>query len=100
MKMQSEIVVTGMKASKGEYEGNAYDSTKVFALVDMDTKDGNAMGQATATFVFGTSETYPKYKHLEASLPLRCIAEFEIVTNGTMTKQILVGLKPIDKKGN
>jgi len=98
MKMQSEIVVTGFKASKGTYEGVDYDSTKVYALVDMDGKGGNSIGQSTATFVFGTSETFQGYKHLAQSLPARAIAEFEMVTNGVDVKQVLVGLKFVDKK--
>lgn len=98
MKMQSEIVVTGFKASKGDYEGTAYDNTKVFALVDMDGKGGNSIGQASAVFTFGTSETFEQYKHLKASLPARALAEFEMVTNGRDIKQVLVGLKFVDKK--
>ncbi len=98
MKMQSEITVTGMKASKGDYEGTAYDSTKVYALVEMDTKGDKAMGQATAVFNFGTSDAYEQFRHLKGAMPFRAMADFEIVTNGREVKQVLIGLKPLDTK--
>lgn len=98
MRMQSEIVVTGMKASKGDYEGTAYDSTKVYALVEMDTKGDKAMGQATAVFSFGTSDVFEKFRHLKGSMPFKATADFDIVTNGREVKQILVDLKPVDSK--
>lgn len=98
MKMQSEITVTGMKSSKGDFEGTAYDSTKVYALVDMDSKGDKAMGQATAVFNFGSSEVFEQFRHLKGAMPFRAMAEFDIVSNGRDIKQVLVGLKPIDGK--
>ena len=38
MRFNQTIQVVGMKASKGTLEnGTAYDSTKVYALIDLDT---------------------------------------------------------------
>lgn len=94
MKFQSEVAVVGMKSSKGQMEnGTAYDSTKVYALVDMDTSKGTALGQSAGEFTLGTSDEFNKFKHLP--FPFRAIAEMEIVTNGKTSKTVMHGLKPI-----
>lgn len=94
MKFQSEIVVVGIKSSKGQLEnGTAYDSTKVYALVDMDTSKGNALGQSASEFTLGTSEEYNKYKHLP--FPFKAVADMEIVTNGKTSKTVMHGMRPL-----
>ena len=99
MKLTTKITVTGMKRSKGTLEnGNPYDSTKLYALTDLDDRKGNGMGQATVEYGFGTSDEYEKYKHLAQSFPLECEAEIEIVTNGKTQSTIVTAIKPIDRR--
>jgi hypothetical protein len=94
MKFVSRIHVVGMKSSKGTLEnGNAYDSTKVYALVDLDASKGNAKGMASSEFNLGTSEEFGKYKHLP--FPFEADAEMEIVTSGKVSKTVMHGLKPV-----
>lgn len=94
MKFKSQIRVVGMKASKGSLDdGTAYDSTKVYALVDMDASKGNAVGQSSSEFTLGKSDELEKFKHLP--FPFLAEAEMEIVTNGKTSKTVMLGLVPI-----
>ena len=96
MKFQSNIRVVGMKASKGQLEnGTPYDSTKVYALVDMDGSKGNALGQSSSEFTLGTSDELEKFRKLP--FPFDAVAEMEIVTNGKTSKTVMHGLKPAVK---
>lgn len=96
MKLTTKFTVTGMKRSKGTLEnGNPYDSTKVYALTDLDDRKGNGMGAATVEYSFGTSEEFEKFKHLAGSFPLECEAEIEIVTNGRTQTTIINAIKPM-----
>lgn len=97
MKMDKQLTITGMKASKGEYEGVGFDSTKVYAMTDMDETKGNAKGFATVEYVFNKSDEYEKFKHL--SFPFKADCELDFVTNGKVQKMILVGIKPIPAAG-
>jgi hypothetical protein len=99
MKFNQVIHVVGMKSSKGTLEnGNGYDSTKVYALVDLDASKGTAKGMASSEFNLGTSAEYDKYKHLP--FPFEAEAEMEIVTNGKLTKTVMHGLKPTARAAN
>ncbi|MEH0165558.1 hypothetical protein [Roseateles microcysteis] len=95
MKFQSQITVVGMKANKGTMEnGQAYDSTKVYALTDLDNSKGMSVGQATSEFNIGTSDELAKYKHLP--FPFVAMADCEIVTSGKATKTVIHAIKPLE----
>lgn len=96
MKFQSEVTVIGMKRSKGQLEnGTAYDSTKVYALTELDASKGDAKGQFGAEFNMGTSDEFAKYSGLP--FPFKAVAEMEIVGNGKTSKTVMVSLKPVTK---
>jgi hypothetical protein len=92
MKFQTEVTVVGMRSSKGLYEGTAYDSTKVYAMTELDTSKGNAKGQSVAEYTFGDSTEFDKFKHLP--FPFKAVADMEIVSNGKTQKTVVVGIKP------
>lgn len=96
MKFNGELVVVGMKASKGDYEGVAFDSTKAFCLQDMDTSKGTMIGQATVEYTIGDSTEFEKFKHLP--FPFKASAEFELVTTGKAQKTVVRALKPIPEQ--
>ncbi|MFG6485210.1 hypothetical protein ACG04R_00930 [Roseateles sp. BYS78W] len=98
MKFTANVTVIGMKRSKGVLEnGTAYDSTKVYALTELDDSKGDAKGQFGAEFNLGTSEEYAKYAQL--AFPFQAVADMEIVGNGKTSKTVMVALKPVgDKK--
>lgn len=94
MKFEAELFVVGMKASKGTMEsGLSYDSTKVYALVDMDDSKGTMKGQAGAEYALGEASEFEKYKHLP--FPFRAKADMEIVTNGKTARTVVRALRPI-----
>ncbi|MEK6668182.1 MAG: hypothetical protein AABZ19_05090 [Pseudomonadota bacterium] len=95
MKMQSEVTVIGMKASKGQMEsGQKFDSTKAFCLTDLDGRgDKKAKGQAGVEYNIGLSDEYEKYAHL--TFPFKALATMEIITSGTMQKVVISELKPV-----
>lgn len=92
MKFQNEVTVVGAKASKGEYEGTSYDSTKVYILVSMDASKGMGAGMAAAEYTIGTSDAFRAFK--DRNYPFQAVADFEIVTNGKNVKQVLHGITP------
>lgn len=94
MKFQLQLTIVGMKANKGTMDnGQSFDSTKVYALTDLDASKGNAVGQASAEYAIGTSEELQKYKHLP--FPFQAVAECEIVTNGKTQKTVIHSLRPV-----
>ena len=93
MKINQQMTITGMKASKGEYEGTAFDSTKVYAMTDMDETKGNAKGFATVEYAFNKSDEFDKFKHL--AFPFKAECELEFVTSGKAQKMMLLSIKPV-----
>jgi hypothetical protein len=95
MKFTSEVVVTGMKASKGTMEnGTAFDSTKVYVEVGMDESKGMQKGFASAEYTLGLAAEFDKYKH--NTFPMKARAEFEIVTNGKTSKTVMHSMQPLE----
>lgn len=93
MIFESEVNVTGMKRSKGDFEGTAFDYTAFFVEVEMDESKKNARGKASQDFKLGNSETYDQF--IAVQLPFRAKAKFELVTSGKSTVQRLLALVPI-----
>lgn len=90
------MTILGMKRAKGALDnGTAYDSTKVYALTDLDASKGDAKGQFSSEYKFGTSENYAKFADL--AFPFKAVAELEITTNGKSTATVIVGLTPVKK---
>jgi len=95
MKFSAEVVVTGMKASKGTLEnGNPYDSTKVYVETAMDESKGSQKGFATTEYTLGLAAEFDKYKH--NTFPLKARVDFEQVTNGKTTKTVMLSMQPLE----
>ncbi|MCS4511876.1 hypothetical protein [Xylophilus ampelinus] len=96
MKFTSTLTIIGMKASKGTLEnGNAYDSTKVYTLVDLDASKGTAKGAASAEYTLGVASEFDKFKHLP--FPFKAEVDLEIVTNGKTQKTVMHEVRPTDR---
>ncbi|MGO4414359.1 hypothetical protein AB4Z27_15500 [Cupriavidus sp. KB_39] len=93
MRFTSEVIVYGLKASKGDMEGVAYDSCKAYVLTPFDESKGTARGAATAEYTIGKSDEYDKYAKIE--LPFKAKADMEITTNGKTMKTIVHSLVPL-----
>lgn len=99
MKMQSRAVLHGIKSSKGDIEGRAYDSTTFHLSVDLgQSGNGESIGVVTRPFKFGKSDEFQKWAHLKNSWPLggvMCDCEFDIVAGAdNSAKLTLLGIKP------
>jgi len=93
MRFTAECVVHGMKRSKGEFEGKAFDSTKFYIETDLDDRTGNAKGKATMEYSMGDSGVFSEYEKLP--FPFKAQGTFAQVTTGKVTKIALEELKPI-----
>ena len=94
MRIKTEAIVTGIKRSKGEFEGIKYDSTKFYVQADLDDSKDNAKGSATTEYPFGTSDEYQKYVHL--TFPFKAELELDIGTTGREQKVTLIAVKPLE----
>ena len=91
MQFETTIVVLGAKASKGEFNGRAYDSTKVFAQSELQEGE-NFAGFVSTEYSWGTSFNFERIKGLE--YPFKAKATMKSVSNGKASKTILVDLVP------
>ena len=93
MKFQAQVNVIGMKASKGDYEGVAFDSTKVYVLVDLDGSKGQAKGQAVTEYPMGPASNFDKFKHL--LFPFKADADMEVISTGKVSKTVMNDIRPV-----
>ena len=91
--MKSVVRVTGMKKFNGDIEGRQFDSTTVFIETKMDDRNGNRRGVCTNDFNAGLSDVYDRLSSI--ALPAEFEVEWDTVSNGSKTRQIIVGLQPI-----
>lgn len=99
MRFQAQGVLVGIKSSKGEYEGRAFDSTTFHLAVDLpDSQNGESLGQVTRPFKLGSSAEYGKWKHLKNSWPAGGVAVdcvFEMAAGADQSsKLVLVDIRP------
>ncbi len=96
MKFNAKVHVVGMKASKGTLEsGQAYDSTKVYVLTDLDSSKGTAKGSAVAEYNLGLAVEFDKFK--EVPFPFVADCELEIVSNGKTQKTVMHTCLPVGR---
>lgn len=103
MKVQMQAVCTGIKTSKGDFEGRPFDSTTFQLAVDLgQTSSGESIGQVTRPFKLGTSAEFEKWRQYKDSWPqggVLCDCDFDITAGaGNDSKLVLLGIKPAGKK--
>lgn len=91
MQYESTIVVLGAKASKGEYNGRPYDSTKVFAQAELQQGE-NFAGFVSTEYTWGTSFNFERIKGLE--FPFSAKAKMQVVSNGKSSTTVMLELVP------
>jgi hypothetical protein len=99
MKFSNTALCTGIKESKGEFEGKAFSSTTFHLIVDVaENGAGRSLGSVTRPFKFGDATEFDKWAHLSKSWPLGgvpCSCDFEVVAGSDNTsKLVLLGIKP------
>lgn len=98
MQFKSEVIVHGVKESKGTIEGREFSSTTFHCEVDLaENSAGRSIGRATRPFKLGDAKEFDKWAHLGESLPLKAIATFEMAAAAQDgTKMVLVDIRPVD----
>lgn len=84
--------VTGMKKFKGDIDGRAFDSTTVFIETKLDDRNGFRRGSCTNDFSAGKSEVFDRLNGI--ALPADFEVEWDTVSNGSRTRQIIVDIRP------
>lgn len=84
--------IVGMKKFKGDIDGKFFDSTTVYIETRLDDRNGMRRGHCTNEFNAGKSETFDRLATLE--LPAEFEVEWDTVTNGRRSQQIIVGMRP------
>ncbi|MCK9387636.1 MAG: hypothetical protein M0Q22_04465 [Sulfuritalea sp.] len=84
--------VTGMKKFKGDIDGKQFDSTTVYIETKMDDRNGTRRGRCSMDFSAGNSGVYDRLAAI--SLPGEFDVEWDTVTNGSKTQQIIVDIRP------
>ena len=91
MQMQSDVVVTAFKASKGDFNGKPFDSTKVYLETGILAGE-RSKGVIASEYTWGLSDNYSKLEHLDP--PFKAKAVLQQVSNGRSVTTILVDLIP------
>lgn len=104
MQFKSDVIVHGIKESKGEIEGRAFSSTVFHCEVDLaENGAGRSMGRATRQFKINDAGEFDKWSHLAASFPVKAAATFEMeavaqsAMNSGGTRLVLVDIRPVEQ---
>lgn len=90
-----KVKVTGVKFFKGDIDGKDIDSGKVFIEEHLDFTTGRAKGYATQDYSLADASAAKGLMHNE--FPIVCEVEFQRVTNGDVSKNIVISVKPIER---
>lgn len=99
MQVKSEVIIHGIKESKGSIDGREFSSTTFHCEVDLaENTAGRSLGRATRPFKLGDAKEFDKWAHLGAALPLKAIAIFEMAAAAQDgTKLVLVDIRPVEQ---
>ncbi|MBS0497310.1 MAG: hypothetical protein JSR51_06665 [Proteobacteria bacterium] len=99
MQFKSEVIIHGVKESKGSIDGRDFSSTTFHCEVDIaENSAGRSIGRATRPFKLGDAKEFDKWAHLGGSLPLKAIATFEMAAAAQDgTKMVLVDIRPVEQ---
>lgn len=99
MQFNTQVIVHGVKESKGTYEGKPFSSCSFHCEVDLkENSSGRTIGRVTRPFKLGDASEFDKWAHLGNSLPIKANATFEMVPgreDGTSLK--LVSIVPAER---
>lgn len=80
MELKAVVTVLGMRRSKGEFEGTAYNSTRIFVEDTLGTDNPDVRGAAVVAYKIGKYDEFEKYQHLP--FPIRAELTLELVADG------------------
>lgn len=99
MKMQSNVLCTGIKESSGSFEGKPFSSTTFHLNVDVaENTAGRSIGAVTRPFKMGDASEFEKWIGMKSAWPaagLPCVATFDVVAGADNTSKLsLLELRP------
>lgn len=99
MKFKTLAICTGIKESKGQFEGRDFSSTTFHCVVDVaENSAGRSIGAVSRPFKCGDASEFEKWVHLAKSWPATGLAvecEFDMVAGSdNATKLVLLSIKP------
>ena len=99
MKFSNTALCTGIKESKGQFEGKDFSSTTFHLIVDVaENGSGRSIGAVTRPFKFGDASEFEKWVNVGKTWPvggLPCACDFEVVAGSdNSSKLVLLGIKP------
>lgn len=99
MKFTNTAICTGIKESKGSFEGKDFSSTTFHLSVDVaENGAGRSLGTVTRPFKFGDASEFEKWVNVGKNWPvggLPCVCDFEVVAGAdNSSKLVLLGIKP------
>lgn len=99
MKFTNKAILTGIKESKGTYEGRDFSSTTFHLAVDVSANGaGRSIGQVTRPFKFGDATEFDKWKNWADKWPVGgmvCDCDFEVVAGADNQSSLrLLGIRP------
>ena len=91
MSQQMKVTLVGAKSTDWKSEdGRHYDHVTLFALIPMDTSQGNAVGQGAAEFKWQDSRNLVQLQGRK--FPFEATLELDLVSTGRNTKQVLTNV--------
>ena len=91
MSQQMKVTLVGAKSTDWKSEdGRHYDHVTLFALIPMDTSQGNAVGQGAAEFKWQDSRNLVQLNGRK--FPFEATLELDLVSTGRSTKQVLTNV--------
>lgn len=104
MKMQSQSLLMGIKATEGEFEGRKFSSTTFYLPASFGTGgNGKAIGAVSVPYKLGDASEFNKWAHLEKSWPATGVpvaVEFDVTVGRDAQgrdapKITLIDIKPL-----
>lgn len=99
MQFTSNVIVHGIKESKGTFEGKAFSSTTFHCEVDLkENGAGRSLGRVTRPFKIGDAGEFDKWAHLGNAFPIQAEAVFEMeAARDDGSRLVLVSIKPVKR---
>lgn len=92
MRFTTQTKVLGAKYFKDSIDGQSFDITTIFVVMDLDDSQGRAKGCAAEGMQWGDSSNFDKLKGL--NFPFEAQITLRQVTSGKRTKMIVEDVKP------
>lgn len=95
MNIQLKGQIVGVKKFSGQIEGKNFDYCRLFVSTPLDDSQGNALGNSTTEYDFGSSANFEQFRNVQ--FPIEANLSIEIVTTGKSQKLKVIGFETVKK---